>query len=73
MDTTLRDLSGWLEGLGQLVVDLFNWLWRTSGSAVDKVLDLQFLDLTIPEFLMVGWLAVIIIWKLGNFVFGWWD
>ena len=59
MDRTLRDV--------------WDYLTRTTGSAVDKVLDLQFLDLTIPEFLMVGWLAVIIIWKLGNFFFGWWD
>jgi disulfide bond formation protein DsbB len=56
MDRTLRDV--------------WDYLTRTTGSAVDKVSDLQFLGLTLPEAVIVAFLAAVIIWVL---FFSWRD
>ncbi len=46
-------------------IQLVEALIHTCDSTVDKVFDLQVLDLTLPELLLTGWLVYFIIYGTG--------
>ena len=67
MDTTLRDVWGWFidhVGYGST-------LERTVNSAFDKLFDLQILDITFAEWLILGFSGLMIIGGIRMFAADW--
>ena len=72
MGTTLRDVLDWFGDVFDWVADLRDGLLRTIDSAFYKLFDLQILDITFGEWLIIGAFGFIILSVIANWrsIFG---